>query len=124
MNIQENIKGYGEAIVEDEDTAVKLGSGNLAVFATPAMVALMENTAMSSVIDGLEKGFDTVGIEINVKHIRATPKGAKVWCESVLTKIEEKRLFFEVNAFDEKGTIGTATHVRYIIDVNKFLDRL
>lgn len=124
MDIQEGIKGYGEAFVEDEDTAVKLGSGNLSVFATPAMIALMENTAMSSVMDCLDEGFDTVGIEINVKHIRATPKGAKVWCESVLTKIEGKRLFFDISAFDEKGAIGSATHVRYIIDVDKFLERL
>lgn len=124
MDIQEGIKGYCEAFVEDEDTALKLGSGNLSVFATPAMIALMENTAMSSVMDCLDEGADTVGIEINVKHIRATPKGAKVWCESVLDKIEGKRLFFDVSAFDEKGVIGSATHVRYIIDVDKFLERL
>ncbi|MDD5571613.1 MAG: thioesterase family protein [Bacteroidales bacterium] len=124
LNIKEGIKGYVEQIVTEKDSASKYGSGMVDVFATPAMIALIESTAMKSVLPHLPEGFNTVGTEINVKHLKATPLGMKVWCETLLTKVEGKKLFFDVNAFDEKGQIGSGTHTRYIVETASFMQRL
>lgn len=116
---------YKQAItVQPKDTAIVYGSGSLEVFATPAMVALMENTAVHCLEGYLEKGQDTVGIEINVKHIKATPVGGKVHCKAKVTEIEGRRIRFEIEAEDEKGQIGYAIHDRFIIDPVKFMAKL
>ena len=94
------------------------------VFATPAMIALMEQTAHNSVANFLPKEMTSVGIEINVKHIKATALGKQVKCLSVLEKTEGKRLYFTIEAFDEEGKIGEANHIRYIVETEKFLERL
>jgi predicted thioesterase len=113
-----------EKIVKPEDTAVHCDSGLIEVFATPAMVSFMEGTAYMSVQEYLPEGQITLGIEINVKHLKATPVGMKVFCESTLTGIDGKKLFFEIKACDEKGEIGTATHIRYIVEAKKFMEKL
>ena len=124
FNVHEGTKGSMELVVADEHSASKIGSGLADVYATPAMVALMENTAQTSIKDNLPDGYATVGIEINVKHMKATPIGMKVKCESTLKKVEGKKLLFEIEAFDEVGKIGEATHYRYIINSKDFMSKI
>ena len=122
--IKEGIENTKELIVTEELTAAAVGSGLLPVFATPSMVALMEETCHTSVAEFLEVGQGTVGISISVKHIAATPIGMKVRCESKLVSVDGRTLIFSAEAFDEKEKIGTCTHERFIIDNNKFMDKV
>lgn len=118
------ITGKKSIIVDESMTAKNMGSGRLSVYATPSMIALMENTASTSVEEFLEEGKGTVGTLINVKHLSATPVNATVTCETKLIEIDRKRLVFEVKAFDEAGIIGEGTHERFIIDNEKFMERV
>lgn len=124
INIPQGQKGEKEVLVNETNTAKAYGSGLIDVFATPAMIALMENTAHSSIQDFLPQGIVTVGIEINVKHIKATPIGKTVKCNSYLEKVDGKRLYFTIEAFDQEGKIGEANHIRYIVDALKFVEKL
>lgn len=117
-------KGHKETTVTEDDTAKKIGSGLLDVFSTPSLVALMESTAQSSISDVLPCGYGTVGIEMNVKHIKATPVGMKVRCESVLTEVDRRKLTFKIEAYDEAGKIGEAVHSRFVIENEKFLKKI
>lgn len=122
-SLEVGISAKKKLVVTEAMTAKEMGSGELPVYATPSMIALMENTAYQSVSDCLEDGQGTVGTLMNVKHLSATPVGMEVTCESKLVEIDRKRLVFEVKAFDEKGCIGEGTHERFIIDNQKFLDK-
>ncbi len=115
------IKGTQSVAVSNDNTAATMGSGTLAVFATPAMIALMEKTAYVSVQDALDEGCGSVGTLLNVKHLAATPVGMTVTCESELVEIDGRRLVFSVKAYDEKGLIGEGTHERFIVQNEKFL---
>lgn len=117
------IKGKDSVEVVYENTAAAVGSGLLEVFATPAMVALMEKTACTSVQPYLEEGCGTVGTELNIKHVAATPIGMTVTCESELVEIDGRKLVFTVTAFDEKGIIGQGTHERFIVNNEKFQNK-
>lgn len=117
------IWGEQMIIVTEQQTAKYLGSGELAVFATPCMIALMENTAYKSVQPFLDPGQGTVGTLLNVKHLAATPVGMEVRCETKLIEIDRKRLVFEVKAFDACGLIGEGTHERFVIDNQKFMQK-
>ena len=118
--LETGIKGTKEITVTNELTAKTFKSGTLDVYATPAMIALMEDVAFESVASELEEGCGTVGTLINVKHVAATPVGMKVTCETELTKIDGRALTFSVKAFDECGLIGEGVHERFIINEEKF----
>ncbi len=118
--LEAGIKGTKKIMVTNENTAKTMGSGTLDVFATPAMIALMENTAYESVAAELEEGSGTVGTALNVKHVAATPVGMKVTCETELIKVDGRALTFSVKAFDEKGLIGEGEHERFIVFNEKF----
>ena len=118
-----NIQGRAECVVNDRNTADSVGSGDLPVFSTPYMIALMEEASQSSVAPHLEAGQSTVGTRLSVSHDAATPVGMKVWAESKLMEIDGRRLVFEVRAFDECGLIGQGTHERVIIKQQRFLEK-
>lgn len=109
-----------ETTVTDGKSAVAMGSGTLKVFATPAMIALIEETAWRSVAPHLEAGQATVGTALNISHLAPTPIGMKVRCETVLTAVEGRKLTFEASVYDEAGIIGKGTHERFIINSDKF----
>ena len=122
--IETGIKGHREQIVTPEMSAARVGSGLVDVFATPMLVALVEQTCYESVLPHLDEGQGTVGTLVNVSHLSATPIGRRVWCDSELTDVDRRRLVFSVKAYDECGLIGEGTHERFIIDTAKFMDKL
>ena len=115
------IKGTGEAVVTEALTAKAIGSGELPVYATPAMAALIEETAWQSVAPALEPGQGTVGTKLDIAHLAATSPGRKVRCETILTEIDRRRLVFSAQVWDEAGKIGEGTHERFIVDNERFL---
>jgi predicted thioesterase len=124
IRLESGIEGRKEIVVKAENLATAFGSGTVDVFATPAMIALMEQTAMESVSGFLPDGFVTVGTEVSVKHFKATLPGKTVVCLSKLLSVDDKKLVFEVVANDEKGTIGKGLHTRYIVDKQLFINNL
>ena len=110
-----------EITVQECDTAIVHKSGGLPVYATPAMIALMENAAFS-LLKNEDK--DSVGTEMNVKHTRACLVGARVYAQATVTGVNGNWVTFNVAAFDEKGEIGNGNHTRYVIDPVKFLAKL
>lgn len=117
------IKGNLERTVTEDLTAEALGSGLLPVFATPAAVALAEETAWRSVAGELEEGQGTVGTLMELAHIAATPLGMKVRCETELVKVDRRKLVFTVKIYDEKEKVADGRHERFIIDNAKFLSK-
>ena len=115
------LKGHAETVVTEQNTAAAMGSGLLPVFATPAMLALMENAAAGSVQPYLPEGQGTVGTRLEVSHLAATPIGLTVRAESELMEIDRRRLVFSAEVWDEAGKIGEGTHERFIVDSEKFL---
>lgn len=113
-------KGTKSVTVTSRNTAKAMGSGTLEVFATPALVALMEETCWSSVAGQLEPGSGTVGTMLEIKHTAPTPVGMEVKCESTLVEADGRRLVFEVRAFDAKGMVGEGRHERFVIQNEKF----
>lgn len=109
--------------VSDKDTALRYKSGGLEVFATPGMIALMECAAFR-LLKNEPIGVDSVGIEINVQHLRACLTGTPVQAVARVTAVNGNRVSFELAASDPKGEIGKGTHVRYIIDAEKFMSKL
>lgn len=122
--IETGIKGHKEQIVTPEMSAARVGSGLVDVFATPMLVALVEQTCYESVLPYLDEGQGTVGTLVNVSHLSATPIGKRVWCDSELTEVDRRRLVFIVKAYDECGLIGEGTHERFIIDSAKFMEKI
>lgn len=116
----------GEAIdtVNQAQTAIEMGSGAFKVFATPALIALMESAAVSAIAPYLPDDHASVGIEVNVKHIAATPIGEGVVAMAEVTKIDGKRVHLEIRAWDEHELIGIGTHIRYVVEIDEFEERL
>lgn len=106
------------------NTAAMMGSGDLEVFATPAMVALMEGAAMAAVADALPEGSTTVGAEMNVTHIKPSGLGAEIVATAVLTAVEGRKLTFNVGARDAEGMIGEGVHIRYAVDRRRFMEKV
>ncbi|MCL6610472.1 MAG: thioesterase family protein [Peptococcaceae bacterium] len=121
--LKPGIIGEASVTVDPSNTAVAYGSGGVSVFATPAMIGLMEKAALSSVDPLLESGMTTVGTRVDVRHLAATPVGMKVVAVSELVEVDGKRLVFRVEARDEAEVVGTGIHERYIVPEQKFLDR-
>ncbi|MCD8333099.1 MAG: thioesterase family protein [Clostridiales bacterium] len=119
--LETGIKGQQQTEVTYENSAAAVGSGLLEVFSTPCMIALMEKTASGSVQPYLDEGQGTVGIELRVKHLAATPLGMTVRCESELTEVDGRRLVFSVKAYDDAELIGEGIHERFIINNDKFM---
>lgn len=116
-------RGSAEMIVTYSDTAIEMGSGGVKVFSTPSMIALMEKAAQSSVRPFMPEGWVTVGSEVNIKHLRATPIGKLIIAESVLIKVEGKYLYFQVTARDERGEVGNGTHTRVMVNHDRFMEK-
>ena len=123
MEITVGMKGEVSTLVEREDTAKEVGSGDLLVYATPCMVALMEGAACEAIADALGENQTTVGTALNIEHISATPVGLDVRAEAEVTAVAGKVITFAVTAYDEVGEIGKGTHTRVIVNSQKFLEK-
>ena len=123
MEITVGMTGSVSTVAEREDTALEVGSGTLLVYATPCMVALMEGAACEAIASALPEDKTSVGTELNIKHISATPVGLEIRAEAEVTDVEGNTITFRVEAYDEAGKIGEGTHKRVIVSVQKFLDK-
>ena len=123
MEITVGMKAEVSTLVEREDTAREVGSGSLLVYATPCMVALMEGAACEAIEQALDEGKTTVGTMLNIQHLSATPVGLEVRATAEVTSVEGKVITFTVEAYDEAGQIGKATHKRVLVNPQKFLEK-
>lgn len=121
--LRPGILGHAETVVTEKNTAAAMGSGLLPVFATPAMLALMEQAAASSVQPFLAEGEGSVGTRLEVSHLAATPVGLMVRAESELTQVDRRRLVFTVRAWAGEELIGEGRHERFIIQNQRFLEK-
>ena len=121
MEIPVGAKGRVDGIVTDQLTAAAVGSGSVEVFATPYMVAAMENAACEAIRPYYGEGENSVGTKLEITHDAATPVGMKYWAEAEVTEIDRRRIVLKVTAYDETGIIGSGTHERFIIQMEKFL---
>lgn len=122
--LKKGLSGQGRTVVDETNTAARMGSGDLPVFATPAMVALMEQAALQAVAASLPAGSTTVGAEMNVSHIKPSGLGAEINATAVLTEVDGRKLTFNVGARDADGMIGEGVHVRFVVDREKFMSKV
>lgn len=123
MEITIGMKGEVSTVAEREDTAAEVGSGSLLVYATPCMVALMEGAACEAISEAIPEEKTSVGIELSIQHLSATPVGMEVRAEAEVIAVEGSVITFQVTAYDEAGKIGEGTHKRAIITTQRFLDK-
>ncbi len=123
MSLKPGVTGEATTVVVRENTAARVGAGGVEVFATPMMIALMEQAAWQSVANDLEPGYVTVGTLVNVRHLAATPPGQRVRATAELIEIDGRRLVFKVEAYDEKQKIGEGQHERYIVNLDRFMKK-
>ena len=123
MSITVGMKGEVFTTAERSDTALEVGSGNLLVYATPCMAALMEGAACEAIESEMPEGKTSVGTELNIKHTSATPVGLEVRAEAEVTSVEGNTVHFVLTAYDEAGKIGEGTHTRVIVSAQRFLDK-
>ena len=110
--------------VGQQDTAMVYGSGLLPVFATPAMIAFMENVAHECVAPYLPASLTTVGTAININHQKASAIGEHLKCKATLTQVNNRQLCFYVEVFDQCDIVGCGTHTRFVVDTEKFMAKL
>ncbi len=122
--MKQGITGEARLTVTDNNTAAAMKSGTLPVLATPAVAALMEQASQESVASVLAENETTVGISLNMKHIKATGLGKEVYAKSVLKEVDGRRLVFEVDAYEDEVKIASAVHERFIVDISRFLEKL
>jgi fluoroacetyl-CoA thioesterase len=118
------LRGTASLTVSAEDTAEALGSGNVPVFSTPRLVALVEQAAVNAISNRLAPGETSVGTRIEISHLAATPIGQEVRAEARLAVVDGRRMTFEVVAYDAREKIGEGTHDRVVIDEQRFLERV
>ncbi len=123
MPLEPGLTGESTTTVVHENTAAYVGAGGVEVFATPMMIALMEQAAWQSVANSLDPGYVTVGTSVNVRHLAATPLGQRVRAIAELMQIDGRRLVFKVEAYDEKQKIGEGQHERFIVNLDRFLKK-
>lgn len=121
MEIPVGAKGRVDGIVTPELTAAAIGSGTVEVFATPYMIAAMENASCEAIRPYYDEGENSVGTRLEVSHDAATPVGMKYWAEAEVTEVDRRRIVLKVTAYDEAGVIGSGVHERFIIQSEKFL---
>lgn len=121
--IEKGLKGTAAVKADNSNTAKTMGSGSLDVFATPAMVALMEKSAVNAVADYLGEGETTVGTYLGIEHISATPVGMEITAVSEVTEVNGREIVFSVEASDNAGVIGKGTHKRFIVNSEKFMNK-
>jgi predicted thioesterase len=122
-SIQPGLTGTASATVGEEDLARNVGSGDVAVYATPCLAALMESAAIAAIRGLLPEGKTTVGARLDLSHLAPTPAGGEVRAEARLEEAEQKRLRFRITAHDDVEKIGEATHERIVVDREKFMSR-
>ncbi|MDR1257315.1 MAG: thioesterase family protein [Spirochaetaceae bacterium] len=121
--LKAGLRGEARVVVDKQNTASIWGSGALDVFSTPAMIALMEKASVLAAAPFLPEGCSTVGTSLNVRHTAASPVGANIRAEGVLTGVDGRRLSFEVRAWDDNELIGEGSHERFVIDNKKFMEK-
>jgi len=122
--LKPGLVGESDGIVTDQLTAAAFGSGLVPAFATPAMIALMEHASVAAIQKHLDAGQTSVGIEVNVKHLAATPVGMRVRTRAEVTAVDGRRVSFKVEAWDDRERIGEGTHTRMIVDEARFKERI
>jgi fluoroacetyl-CoA thioesterase len=123
VELQPGLVGEAQTVVDSHNVASAYGSGSIDVFATPAMIALMENAARACVDQHLPQGSVSVGTRVDVRHLAATPMGAPVTARAELVEVDGRRLVFRVTASDPAETIGDGTHERAIVDAARLVAR-
>ena len=123
MEIKIGMIGEVTETVTLANTAEAVGSGSLKVFATPAMIALMEKASCRAIENLLDEATTTVGTLINVEHLSATPVGMTVTVKSTVTEVDGRKICFNVEAFDEVGLIGKGKHERFVVFAEKFMQK-
>lgn len=122
--LEKGLQFTSKTTVDATNTARTMGSGDLDVFATPSMVALMENAAMQAAAPHLPEGATTVGAQMNTSHIKPSPLQEEISATATLEEVDGRKLTFHVVASDSKGIIGEGTHIRFIVDRAKFLSKI
>jgi len=128
MNIEELVKPGNQIeyqlVVEDQQTASQIGSGSLRVFATPAMILVMERISHRLLAEKLPEGYSSVGVHIDVRHLAPSPIGTTVTIRSEVIQVDQRSVIFRVSAWDPVEKIGEGTHTRVTIDIERFLKRV
>ena len=118
------LEGTADMVVADEHTAPRIGSGRVAVLATPVMINLIEAAALAACEDFLPEGCQSLGTHLDIRHLAATPVGMRVQATAEIVAIDGRNLTFRVEARDEREAIGTGTHQRVVVNVARFDERL